>query len=150
MDMLIWRSAAGTDNAISSSNEVAALAEADALAALLEAVAAVELLRLRCSPPATTPTPASPKMLTVDQVAEATEYAPSYVYELIRRRVLPAVRVGKYVRVTEHDLAAFVELHHDEQHGDRDGVQHHQGKGGQHRQDQGRDSRAGTPRRSRR
>ena len=52
------------------------------------------------------------RMLTVPEVASRLTFKPAYVYELRLRR-LPAVRQGKYVRVRESDLVAWIESRKD-------------------------------------
>jgi excisionase family DNA binding protein len=49
------------------------------------------------------------RLLTVDETATILNLRPARVYELARRRVLPAVRVGKYVRVRSRDLQSWIE-----------------------------------------
>ena len=44
--------------------------------------------------------PEPDRLLAVAKVAEILEFTEQYVYELIRRGHLPAVRSGKYVRVS--------------------------------------------------
>lgn len=49
------------------------------------------------------------RLLTVAETATILSLRPPRVYELVRRRVLPAVRVGKYVRVRSRDLQSWIE-----------------------------------------
>ncbi len=49
------------------------------------------------------------RLLTVAETATVLSLRPARVYELVRQRVLPAVRVGKYVRVRSRDLQAWIE-----------------------------------------
>jgi excisionase family DNA binding protein len=49
------------------------------------------------------------RLLTVRETAALLSVRPPHVYELIRRGRLPAVRVGKYVRVKSGDLKAWLE-----------------------------------------
>ncbi len=51
------------------------------------------------------------QLLTAAQVAERTGFARSYVYQLLRRGELRAVRRGKYVRVTVAALQAWIASH---------------------------------------
>jgi len=54
------------------------------------------------------------RLLTVRETATFLSVRPPHVYELIHRRVLPAVRVGKYVRVRASDLHAWIENQREE------------------------------------
>ena len=47
-------------------------------------------------------------LLTIAQVAERLSVPRSYAYDLVRQQKLPAVRLGKYVRVTQEALAKFI------------------------------------------
>ena len=47
-------------------------------------------------------------LLTVNEVAEVLQVAPARVYELIRTRALPGVRLGRQVRVSEEALAIWI------------------------------------------
>jgi excisionase family DNA binding protein len=49
------------------------------------------------------------RLLTVREAATLLNLRHPRVYELIRQRTLPAVRVGKYLRVRPHDLDAWIE-----------------------------------------
>ncbi len=53
--------------------------------------------------------PEEDRLLSVPEAAKLLNFAPSYVYELARRGVLPAVRHGKYVRVRQGALREFME-----------------------------------------
>ena len=57
------------------------------------------------------------RLLSVREVATATGFARSYVYELLRRGDLPAVRHKKYVRVRAAALEQWIASH--EWHGRR-------------------------------
>ena len=46
------------------------------------------------------------RLLTVPQVAEITQFTEARVYEAVRLRLLPGVRIGRQVRIEE---AAFLE-----------------------------------------
>src|SRR5438445_10409767 len=60
--------------------------------------------------------PEPDRLLAVTKVAEILEFTEQYVYELIRRGHLPAVRSGKYVRVSASAVDSFI------QNGPRDGI----------------------------
>jgi excisionase family DNA binding protein len=47
-------------------------------------------------------------LLTVDEAAEKLAFKPSYLYELIRQRLFPAIRHGKYIRIRSSDLQEWV------------------------------------------
>jgi len=47
-------------------------------------------------------------LLTIAQVAHRLNVPKSYAYELVRQQKLPAVRFGKYVRVTQETLAKYI------------------------------------------
>ena len=49
------------------------------------------------------------RLLTAEDLAEALRISRYRAYELLRDGELPAVRVGRLVRVREDDLAAFIE-----------------------------------------
>lgn len=49
-----------------------------------------------------------PKMLTVEQAAEALNTTPRFVRRLVAERRICFHHVGRHVRITEEDLAAFV------------------------------------------
>jgi len=53
-------------------------------------------------------------LLTVHETATVLNLRPARVYNLVRRRALPAVRVGKYVRVRSRDLQAWIEAQREE------------------------------------
>ena len=53
-------------------------------------------------------------LLTVREAAAVLNLQPRYIYELVRRRELPAIRVGKYVRVRRTDLHDWLERHREE------------------------------------
>jgi excisionase family DNA binding protein len=48
------------------------------------------------------------KLFTVKKVAEICDVRRDLVYELIRKRELPCVRVGNAIRVREEDLEAYL------------------------------------------
>ena len=47
-------------------------------------------------------------LLTIAQVADQLSVPKSYAYELVRQQKLPAVRLGKYVRVAQETLAKYI------------------------------------------
>ena len=50
-------------------------------------------------------------LLKVPEVAELTGFAGSFLWKLIQRGDLPAVRVGRSVRIRHDDLEAFLDAH---------------------------------------
>ncbi|CAN5246489.1 hypothetical protein BH24CHL1_BH24CHL1_14050 [soil metagenome] len=50
-------------------------------------------------------------LLKVPEAADATGYAASFLWRLIQRGELPAVRVGRSVRIRRDDLEQFIEAH---------------------------------------
>lgn len=56
-------------------------------------------------------TPDADPLLSVEQAAGRLAFRPSYVYELVRSRQLPAVKVGKYVRIKASDVGQFIKHH---------------------------------------
>ncbi|MGC2494620.1 MAG: helix-turn-helix domain-containing protein [Candidatus Binatus sp.] len=51
----------------------------------------------------------SERLLTVVEVAKMLECARSYVYELVRKGSIPAVHLGKYVRIRYSTLVELIE-----------------------------------------
>lgn len=49
------------------------------------------------------------RLLTAEDVAGILQVPKSSVYELIRLKRLPAVRIGRLVRVPEEELRAWIE-----------------------------------------
>ena len=49
------------------------------------------------------------EFLTVKEVAKALKLNPLTIYEYIRERKLPAVKFGRYYRVSTSDLTVFLE-----------------------------------------
>ncbi len=52
------------------------------------------------------------RLLTVDEVADLLQVAPSWIYERTRRRgadQLPHIKLGKYLRFEEDAIRAFLE-----------------------------------------
>ncbi len=54
------------------------------------------------------------RLLTVREAATLLSLRRAYVYDLIRQRALPSVRIGKYVRVRSCDLQAWITRHREE------------------------------------
>jgi excisionase family DNA binding protein len=54
-----------------------------------------------------------PKLLTLRAIEEQTTIPRPTLYTLVARRELPAVRVGRSVRVDERDLMAYIAAHKD-------------------------------------
>ncbi len=52
-----------------------------------------------------------PLALKPSAIAEQTGYSKQFVYKLIAEGRIPAVRVGRSVRVMHVDLVAFLEAH---------------------------------------
>ena len=53
----------------------------------------------------------TPTLLTKQQVAKALHVTPRTVHSYINSGDLPAVKIGRSVRVTAEDLRAFIERH---------------------------------------
>lgn len=51
-----------------------------------------------------------PRLLSVRAIADATTLPPSTVYDLVAAGTLPAVRIGRAVRVDERDFLRWLEL----------------------------------------
>jgi len=49
--------------------------------------------------------------ISVEEAAARLSFTKQYLYELIRRGEIPAIRHGKYVRILESDLAAWMKKH---------------------------------------
>ena len=56
-----------------------------------------------------TPLISPPKLLTIAEVAEILQLRYPRAADLIRRSVIPAVRIGRQVRVSPDALNAFIE-----------------------------------------
>jgi len=52
-----------------------------------------------------------PRLLSVRRVHEETDLPVSTVYDLISRGELPAIRIGRSVRIDERDLLRWIERH---------------------------------------
>jgi excisionase family DNA binding protein len=50
----------------------------------------------------------APRLLTVADVAERLQFSEKHVRRLIDAGEIPAVRIGRLVRVSEDDLALFI------------------------------------------
>jgi excisionase family DNA binding protein len=50
-----------------------------------------------------------PRLLTASQVAEVLQISKSMAYQMIARREIPSIRIGRSVRVRPIDLNAFIE-----------------------------------------
>ncbi len=61
--------------------------------------------------PAAIHSPSAEPLLTIQQVAQRLKVKESYVYELCRTNALASVRMGKYVRVSEHALTTYTSTH---------------------------------------
>ena len=53
--------------------------------------------------------PDAVRLLTAEDVAEMLQVSTYHAYELLRRGAIPVVRIGRLVRCTEADLAAFIQ-----------------------------------------
>lgn len=51
------------------------------------------------------------RLLTAQDVADYLNISRSLVYEMIKRRELPSVRMGRSVRVRYEDLMEFIQAH---------------------------------------
>ena len=49
------------------------------------------------------------RLLTIKEVAEILRVRDQRAYQLIHAKILPAVRIGRQLRVSEDSLRAFVE-----------------------------------------
>jgi excisionase family DNA binding protein len=65
------------------------------------------------SPTTSNPEPLE-RLLAVPEAAGLMGFATSYVYEIIRRGDLPAVKRGKYVRIRASSLAEWIRRHEDD------------------------------------
>lgn len=63
-----------------------------------------------CDAERKTPLAEHAPLLTISQVAERLNVPRSYAYELVRQQKLPAVRLGKYVRVAQETLAKYIAM----------------------------------------
>jgi excisionase family DNA binding protein len=51
------------------------------------------------------------RLITVDTAADRLSFTPQYLYDLIRKGQFPAIREGKYLRIRESDLSAWIDRH---------------------------------------
>lgn len=79
------------------------------LAAVQEALAARLAEISSTAPEAASATP--DRAITVEEVANRLSFTPQYTYGLIKRHELPAIKTGKYYRVRESDLSAWMASH---------------------------------------
>src|SRR5438309_5375160 len=94
-----------SDLALADSLPVSMLAERARRAARLAADLQTALIaRAACREASSEPD----RLLAIPKVAEILEFTEQYVYELIRRGHLPAVRSGKYVRVSASAVDSFM------------------------------------------
>jgi excisionase family DNA binding protein len=56
-----------------------------------------------------TPAPSSDRLLTVEAAAERMSTSVRFVRRLIAERRIAYVKIGRHVRITEADIAAFIE-----------------------------------------
>jgi excisionase family DNA binding protein len=54
-------------------------------------------------------------LITVDMAAERLAFTSQYLYELIRKGLFPAIREGKYLRIRESDLSAWIDRHREKE-----------------------------------
>lgn len=50
-------------------------------------------------------------LITVEEMAKRTTLTEQYCYDLIRKGGIPAVHIGKYIRIRVSDLSAWIEKH---------------------------------------
>lgn len=74
----------------------------------LKALAWVKILGHQGAPNQTADGHEQDQLLTIPQVAERLAIPTGHAYELARRDVLPVVRVGKYVRVSQASLTKWI------------------------------------------
>jgi excisionase family DNA binding protein len=58
--------------------------------------------------PSVMPSPALPKLLTVDATAEALTLSPKSIRRMIDRGDLPVHRIGRAIRIAEPDVIAYL------------------------------------------
>jgi excisionase family DNA binding protein len=81
--------------------------------AAIQSALAVRLHERAISLPESAPTSEPDRAITVEEAAGRLSFTSQYVYELIKRRQIPAIRTGKYVRIRECDLSAWMARHID-------------------------------------
>lgn len=74
----------------------------------LKAHAWVQILKSQGTPHGTADVKEPDRLLTIPQMAELLAIPPGHAYDLARRDVLPVVRFGKYVRVTQASLTKWI------------------------------------------
>ena len=90
------------------------VSDVPAVLAELAAVQSALAARLLREPAKTEPAqPSADGFLTVEKAAERLDFTEQYVYGLVRKGSLPVVRHGKYVRIRESDLNAWIDKHHE-------------------------------------
>ena len=94
------------DLALADSLAVSVLAERARRAARLAADLQMALIARATSREAAPPE--QDRLLAIPKVAEILQFTEQYVYELIRRGHLPAVRSGNYVRVSASAVDSFM------------------------------------------
>ncbi len=52
------------------------------------------------------------RMWTIPEIAHKLQMSATHVYDLVRRREIGCVRIGRSVRVPDDDLKAFVNRNH--------------------------------------
>jgi len=80
------------------------------LAAVQSALAA-RLLDAKNSDPRQPQSDWEDRLITVDEAATQLSFTSQYLYELIRKGLLPAIRQGKYLRIRLSDLSAWIDKH---------------------------------------
>jgi excisionase family DNA binding protein len=70
---------------------------------------ASRLLEMASIPDRDSPMP--DRLITVEVAAERLAFTEQYLYGLIRNGKFPAIREGKYYRIRESDLSAWIEEH---------------------------------------
>jgi excisionase family DNA binding protein len=60
------------------------------------------------SAPSVTPSPALPRLLTVDATADALGLSAKSIRRMIDRGDLPVHRLGRAIRIAEHDVIAYL------------------------------------------
>jgi len=78
------------------------------LLGLLERLKALAWVQILGSPLDTAGRPEPDRLLTIPQVAERLAIPTGHAYDLARRDVLPVVRFGKYVRVSQTSLTRWM------------------------------------------
>ena len=97
-------------DALAADLSAVATLPAEALAALLLKVAAliIAVTAPTLLATATVNEEGNDRLLTVPEAARRLNLAPSYLYELVRKGQLPALRLGRYVRLRPETLRTFI------------------------------------------